>query len=151
MAQVSSAEAQQLNQQERERLKALGREASTQIRKGDEWMAQKGGAAAFSKTQHDSAQRSYEKWREGRDPEDTRRPMGFEKYVEYVQERYAGASLDTYNKFRPDEFVVIDRWGGIHQLTYANTGDRFKDRAAHLQDIDRSPLFNVARRPRRHG
>ena len=144
LAHVSSADAELLNQQERERLKALGREAPKQIRKGDEWMAQKGGAAAFSKTQHDSAQRSYEKWLEGRDPEDTRRPMGFEKYVDYVQERYEGASLHKYNKFRPDELVVIDRWGGIHQLTYANTGDSFKDRAAHLQDIDRSPLFNVS-------
>ena len=146
LSELTQADADHLNREERERLKAKERQAP-QPQKRDEWMAQAGGTGKLNPQQLDSANRSYEKWLEKRVPDEKGRPpMVFEKYVDFVQERHAEkeAGNATYERYKRAELVVVDRWGGVHQLTYSNTGDSFKDRAAHLKDIDRAPLFSVA-------
>lgn len=47
------------------------------------------------------------------------------------------------DRYRVGELVVVNAFGSISQLTYANTGDRLKARSEHLQHIDRAPLLSV--------
>jgi hypothetical protein len=47
------------------------------------------------------------------------------------------------DRYRVGELVVVNAFGSISQLSYANTGDGQKARNERLQDIDRAPLLSV--------
>jgi MobA/MobL family len=143
-ANMTEADADRLNRWERQRIKENW-EAPRKQR--EEWQAQSGGAEKLNAVQLDSAHRSYDKWLANREPRKKNdKPMAFESYVAFVQERQAENQPGSkdYKKFKPGELVVVDRWGHVHQLTYSNTGDNYKDRTERLKDVDRAALFTVS-------
>ena len=48
-----------------------------------------------------------------------------------------------HDRYKAGELVIVDQWGGVHQLNSRNTGDTLKDRENHLRDIDLAPLMSV--------
>jgi len=141
LAQMTEADAERLNRWERQRIREHWEAPRPQR---DEWMAQRGGVSALTPEQEDDAHRSYDKWLENREP-GKRKPMDFEKYVTFVQERDEEKQPGNpdYQKYRNGEIVVVDRHGAVHQLTMKNTGDSYNARAEHLKTIDRAALPSV--------
>jgi Ti-type conjugative transfer relaxase TraA len=67
---------------------------------GDPWMKEQGGASALSPEQYQSAERSYEKWRD----DNPQASFGFDSYVGYVQKKWAenqaGAENDSVSNLQ---------------------------------------------------
>jgi len=138
---VNEADAERLNRWERQRLKEL--EALAPARAGS-WMAQTGGFENLTPELQEKAEASYGKWN------GDKQRYGLHNYVDYVQtheaERREGGKQQKrpYEKYKVGEIVIVDPWGGVHQLNYRNTGARPDERAERLRDIDTAPLMSVA-------
>jgi len=115
LAYVTEAEAERLNRWERQRLKELRDTA----------------APASSENQPEAY--SFDEYAErltGPQPAPPKAPK---------KER----DLDTFEKYRAGELVVINQYGAIFQLTAATTGPHTRDREERLNEIESAALLSV--------
>lgn len=145
--------AEKLSKDEMRFLRKLGQNSQAQqqaagkndLTRADAWMAQTGGFENLPPDLREKAEASYEKWGGPKEK------YGLKNYVDYVQTREAErrekeqtGQQRPYEKYKAGELVVVDPWGGVHQLNYRNTGARPEERAERLRDIDTAPLMSVA-------
>jgi hypothetical protein len=126
---------------EQQQQEAVAKKNPPQLTRTATWMAQTGGVDNLPPELLNQAQASYDKWTGPKEKYD------LANYVDYVQireaERREATPAPPDGKYKAGELVVVDQWGGLHQLNYRNTGDTLKDRENHLRDIDLAPLMSV--------